>query len=302
MTADIPFKTTMEFAYGEPRVLAPGVTRLVANNPGPFTFHGTNTYLVGETELALIDPGPADDAHFEAIMKAAAGRPISNILITHSHRDHTDGLERVRQATGARVCARGRSAWSAGKLRHSPSGAEFIDVDFRPDVVLGDGDAVSGPGWSLEALFTPGHAPDHLCFSEPTRKVLFCGDHVMGWNTSVVAPPEGNMADYMRSLERLLKREETVFMPGHGGRIEQPVRMVKAYIVHRRWREQAILEAVRTGHNTIERIVALVYQGIDSRLVNAASLSVLAHVEHLVERGLVRCDGPPSFDRPLAAV
>lgn len=301
-TEDIPFKKTMEFAYGEPRELAPGVIRLVANNPSPFTFHGTNTYIVGEKDLALIDPGPDDEAHFDAIMKTAAGRPITHILITHTHRDHTDGLPRLHQATGAKVCAHGRKAWSPGSLRNSPSGAEFIDMDFKPDIVMDDGDSVSGTGWSLEALFTPGHAPDHLCFADASRKVLFCGDHVMSWNTSVVAPPEGNMADYMRSLERLLTREETVFMPGHGGRIENPSRMVKAFIVHRRWREQAILDAVRAGHTTIDRIVALVYQGLDPRLVNAASLSVLAHVEHLVERGLVHCDGPPSLDRSLAAV
>jgi glyoxylase-like metal-dependent hydrolase (beta-lactamase superfamily II) len=302
MSADIEFKKTMQFAYGEPRELAPGVVRLVANNPSPFTFHGTNTYLVGTTELALIDPGPEDDAHFEAIMRTAAGRPISHILITHTHRDHTDGLARLRAATGAKVCARGRSARQPGSLRTSPSGAEFIDIDFHPDLVLGDGDVVSGPGWSLEALFTPGHAPDHLCFAEASSNVLFCGDHVMSWNTTVVAPPEGNMADYMRSLEKLLDRKEPVFMPGHGGRIEQPARMVKAYIVHRRWREQAILDAVRQGHTTIESIVALVYQGIDAKLVKAASLSVLAHVESLVERGLIRCDGPPGLDRPLSAV
>ncbi len=299
---DIPFKKTMEFAYGEPRELAPEVVRLVANNPSPFTFHGTNTYIVGNTELALIDPGPADEVHLDAILKYAAGRPISHILITHTHRDHTDGLAKLQQATGAKVAAHGRKAWAAGSLRLSPSGAEFIDIDFEPDIVLSDGDTVSGEGWSLEALFTPGHAPDHLCFADAGRKVLFCGDHIMSWNTTVVAPPEGNMADYMRSLEKLLPREETVFMPGHGGRIENPTRMVKAYIVHRRWREQAILDAIRNGHTTIDRIVALVYQGLDPKLINAASLSVLAHVEHLIERGLVQCDGPPSLDRPLTAV
>ena len=299
---DIPFKKTMEFAYGQPRELAPGVIRLVANNPSPFTFHGTNTYIVGETELALIDPGPADTAHFDAIMAYAAGRPISHIFITHTHRDHTDGLARLQEATGAKVCAHGRKAWSSGSLRHSPSGAEFIDMDFAPDIVMNDGDNVSGDGWSLQAIFTPGHAPDHLCFADSGRQVLFCGDHVMSWNTTVVAPPEGNMADYMNSLERLLPRQETVFLPGHGGRIENPTRMVKAYIVHRRWREQAILDSIRAGNTTIDRIVAGVYQGLDPRLINAASLSVLAHVEHLIGRGLVQSDGPPSLDRPLAAV
>ena len=302
MTAEIPFKKTMTFAYGEPRELSPGVVRLVANNPSPFTFHGTNTYLIGTKELALIDPGPEDEAHFQAIMRTAAGRPITHIFITHTHRDHTDGLERLRAATGAKICARGRARHAPGSLKTSPSGAEFADIEFEPDIVMNDGDVVSGPDWQLEALFTPGHAPDHLCFSEPERNVLFCGDHVMSWNTTVVAPPEGNMSDYMQSLEKLLDRKETVFMPGHGGRIEQPSRMVKAYMVHRRWREQAILDAIRQGHAKIDRIVAVVYEGLDPRLIRAASLSVLAHVESLVERGLVSCDGPPDLDRPLSAV
>lgn len=302
MTAEIPFKKTMTFAYGEPRELSPGVVRLVANNPSPFTFHGTNTYLIGTKELALIDPGPEDEAHFQAIMRTAAGRPITHIFITHTHRDHTDGLERLRAATGAKICARGRARHAPSSLKTSPSGAEFADIEFEPDIVMNDGDVVSGPDWQLEALFTPGHAPDHLCFSEPERNVLFCGDHVMSWNTTVVAPPEGNMSDYMQSLEKLLDRKETVFMPGHGGRIEQPSRMVKAYMVHRRWREQAILDAIRQGHTKIDRIVAVIYEGLDPRLIRAASLSVLAHVESLVERGLVSCDGPPDLDRPLSAV
>lgn len=301
MSTQLTFRTEMNFAYGEPRELVPGVLRLVANNPGPFTFKGTNTYLLGTSELAVIDPGPADEAHFEAIMRAAQGRPITHIFITHTHRDHTDGLNRLKAATGAKVCARGRVRHAPGSLRTSPSGAEFIDIDFVPDLLLSDADKVSGKDFTLEVITTPGHAPDHLCFADAARNVLFCGDHIMGWNTTVVAPPEGNMADYMRSLERLLERTEEVFLPGHGGQIRQPARMVKAYIVHRRWREQAILDAIRAGHTTIDRIVALVYSGLEKRLINAASLSVLAHVEHLIERGLVRSDGPPSLDRPFSA-
>jgi glyoxylase-like metal-dependent hydrolase (beta-lactamase superfamily II) len=304
MANDLAFRTTMEFAYGQPRELAPGIVRLVANNPSPFTFKGSNTYLVGgASDLAVIDPGPDDPAHFDAILAAVSPRRrITHLLVTHTHRDHTDGVERLRQATGAKVCGYGRASPGAGRSQTSPSGREFIDRDFRPDIVLRDGDAVSGPDWHVEAIFTPGHAPDHLCFALAHPRVLFTGDHVMAWNTTVIAPPEGNMADYMRSLERLSGRDEELFLPGHGGRIEQPARWVKAYLLHRQWREHAILNAIKSGHATIEQIVSLVYGGIDDRLRDAASLSVLAHVEHLIERGLVRCEGSPTFDRPLSAV
>jgi glyoxylase-like metal-dependent hydrolase (beta-lactamase superfamily II) len=304
MTAELTFRKTMEFEYGVPSRLSPGVQRLVANNPSPFTFKGTNTYIVGDTELALIDPGPADDAHFDAIMKTVAGRRVSHILITHTHRDHTDGLARVLAATGARTCGYGRTALKAGDVRTSPSGSEFVDQDFAPDIVLRDGDHVSGPGWQLDAVFTPGHAPDHLCFALAGQRVLFSGDHVMAWNTTVVAPPEGSMADYMASLDRLLARgpQDDVYLPGHGGRVEAPERVVRAFIVHRTWREQAILGAIRDGTGDVRAIVSRVYQDLDARLVTAASLSVLAHVEHLISRGLVACEGPPTFERPLTAV
>jgi glyoxylase-like metal-dependent hydrolase (beta-lactamase superfamily II) len=301
MADELAFKTTMQFAYGEPRELAAGIARLVANNPGPLTFRGTNTYLVGTTELAVIDPGPDDPAHFDAIMAAVGRRRVTQILITHAHRDHVDGLERLRQATGAETCGHGRSPRGEETAPMTPSGSEFINEDFCPDIVLHDGDAISGPGWRLEAVFTPGHAPDHLCFALPQRRVLFTGDHVMAWNTTVVAPPEGKMADYMRSLGRLAARDDRLYMPGHGGRIDQPARWVKAYLLHRQWREQAILDAIKSGHTTIEQIVSLVYSGIDDRLRNAASFSALAHVEHLIERGLVQCEGPPTFDRRLSA-
>ena len=301
MTEQLSFRTEMEFAYGVPRELAPGVVRLVANNPSVFTFKGTNTYIIGDQELAIIDPGPEDAAHREAILKAAGDRRVSHILITHTHRDHIDGLAALQAATGALTCGYGRTAENPAGAAQSPSGSEFIDNDFRPDVVLRDGDTVSSPGWSLTALFTPGHAPDHLCFALGGSKILFSGDHVMAWNTSVVAPPEGRMSDYMTSLSRLLDRDDTVYLPGHGGRVEEPRRTVRAYIVHRQWREQAIYGAIKDGHHSVPAVTALVYKGLDERLVKAASLSVLAHVEHLVERGLVRAETPLSLESRLSA-
>jgi glyoxylase-like metal-dependent hydrolase (beta-lactamase superfamily II) len=304
MSADLTFKKTMIFEYGVPMELAPGVVRLVANNPSPFTFKGTNTYIVGTSDLALIDPGPDDPAHFDAILKTIAGRRLSHVLITHTHRDHTDGLAKIIAATGAVTCGHGRTAHKPGDVRLSPSGSEFVDQDFAPGIVMRHGDHVSGPDWKLEAVFTPGHAPDHLCFALADRRILFSGDHVMAWNTSVVAPPEGSMADYMASLHRLLARvrNDDVYLPGHGGRVENPDRVVRAFIVHRTWREQAILSAIRDGTDNVRAIVSRVYQDLDARLVKAAGLSVLAHVEHLISRGLVHCEGPPTFDSPLAAV
>lgn len=300
--SELTFRTEMDFAYAEPRELAPGITRIVANNPSVFTFKGTNTYIIGSnTDLALIDPGPYDDAHFDTIMRTIAGRELTHILITHTHRDHVDGLDRLADATGATVCGYGRTARDTDSTVVSPSGSEYFDQSFAPAKTLRDGDVVSGSDWSLQTLFTPGHAPDHLSFAL-TGGVLFSGDHVMAWNTSVVAPPEGNMADYLASLERLLPRTDKIYLPGHGGRIEEPQRFAKAYLVHRRWREQAILKAMRNGRGTISEVVAQVYKDLDPRLVKAACLSVQAHVEHLAERRLVTTAEPLTFESPISAV
>lgn len=300
MTDALPFKTSMEFRYGEPADMGHGIARLVANNPGPFTFKGTNTYLVGTDTLAVIDPGPDDEDHLAAILAAARGRPITHILITHTHRDHVDGYAALQAATGAITVGYGGVMPTRGTLADSPSGSEFVDLDFTPDLHAETGTVIEGADWRLTALHTPGHAPDHLCFTLDGSPALFCGDHVMAWNTTVVAPPEGRMADYLASLQLLLDRREQLYLPGHGGRIEDGVRMSKAYLLHRRWREQAILGAIRAGHATIPQIVALVYQGLDDKLVKAASLSVLAHVEHLIERGQVACDGKASLAAHLS--
>jgi glyoxylase-like metal-dependent hydrolase (beta-lactamase superfamily II) len=296
------FRTAMDFAYGVARELAPGVARIVANNPGPFTFKGTNTYLIGTGDaLALIDPGPEDAAHLDAILAAVGRRRIGHILITHTHRDHVDGLAALVAATGARTAGFGRQAREPAARRTGPSGSEYVDQDFAPDIRLAHGDRLTGDGWAVTALHTPGHAPDHLCFELEGTGLLFSGDHVMGWNTSVVAPPEGSMADYLRSLELLGERSDRLYLPGHGGRVEEPQRMAKAFLLHRRMREQAILDCIRAGTNTVKAIVPAIYRDLDPRLTKAASLSVLAHVEHLVSRGLVRCDSPLSADRVLSA-
>ena len=291
----------MNFAYGVPRELTPGVVRIVANNPGHFTFKGTNTYIVGKNELALIDPGPSDPAHLKAILETIGSRRLSHILITHTHRDHTDGLPALLATTGSKTAGFGRRARERGSQRTSPSGSEFVDQDFTPDVALAHGDCLTGDGWALTAVHTPGHAPDHLCLALEGTGVLFSGDHVMGWNTSVIAPPEGNMGDYLRALELLMGRSDRVYYPGHGGQVEDPQRLVKAFLLHRRMREQAVLDCIREGTNTVKAIVPVIYRDLNPKLLNAASLSVLAHVEHLIARDLVRCDSPLSADCPLFA-
>ena len=300
MTHDLTFKTSMTFAYGVPAPVSPGVVRLVANNPSPLTFKGTNTYLVGMTELAVIDPGPADDAHRAAILKAAAGRPIRQIVVTHAHRDHVDGAAALSAATGAPVYGFGRSAIAAEGPAIQPQGAEFIDYVFTPDVSVDHRDLIEGPEWTLEALHTPGHAPDHLCFALVGRNILFSGDHVMAWNTTLVAPPEGHMGDYVESLQTLLARRESVYLPGHGDRLEDPQRTVRAYLLHRRWREEQVLDAIRGGRGSVDAIVPVVYPTIDERLTRAAALSVQAHVEHLIARGLVTCDDGQTLSGSLS--
>lgn len=290
MSQDLTFTTSMTFAYGIPAPVSPGVVRLVANNPSPLTFKGTNTYLVGMTELALIDPGPADDAHMEAILAAAAGRPIRQLIVTHAHRDHVDGAEALKAACGAPIYGYGRTTIAPEGPAIQPQGSEFIDYVFAPDVRVDHGDIIQGAEWTLEALHTPGHAPDHLCFALLGRNILFSGDHVMAWNTTLVAPPEGHMGDYVASLQMLLARREKLYLPGHGDRLEDPQRTVRAYLLHRRWREEQVLEAIRGGRGSVDAIVPVVYPTIDERLTRAATLSVQAHVEHLIARGLVTCD------------
>ena len=289
MADTLTFKTDMAFTHGEPTDIAPGVRRIVANNGGPLTFHGTNTYLVGTNTIAVIDPGPDDAAHLDAIVRAAAGKPITHILVTHRHRDHVDGTRALKNVTGARTCAFNGTRALRGMDVNTPTGRAFIDLDFIADADIKDGDLITGEGWNLKALHTPGHAPDHLCFALDAQSILFSGDHVMSWNTSVIAPPEGNMADYITSLEKLLDRTDEIFLPGHGGRLEKPRRAVRAYLLHRKMREQAILDAIRNGSSTINTLVSEIYSGAPQAVVGAAALSVLAHVELLHARGLVTC-------------
>ncbi|MFT3731461.1 MAG: MBL fold metallo-hydrolase [Hyphomicrobium sp.] len=297
----LKFKTDMAFTYGEPSPMGPGIVRLVAPNPSPLTHRGTNTYLVGSTSLAVIDAGPESDEHLSAILKAAGSRPITHIISTHAHRDHVDGIAKLQAATGAVTVAYPRDPdASRVALENSPSGRYFVDYDYAPDIAAYGGDTIEGADWALTAIHTPGHAPDHLCFALEGRRVVFSGDHVMAWNTTVIAPPEGRMADYQASLEILLDRNDDVFLPGHGDRLNDPQRTVRAYLLHRNWREKSVLDALTSGATTIRRIVPQVYRDLAPQLIPAATLSVQAHVEYLIEKGLVASDLPLTPDRDLS--
>lgn len=279
------------------------IRRVVAPNAGPFTGDGTNSYLVGASRLTLIDPGPDDAAHAEAILAAAGGRPIAHILVTHAHRDHVDGLARLVGLTGARTYAMPRiQKQDVREPADTPTGAEFVDHDLRPDVALADCDTIETGDAACPAfvaVHTPGHAPDHVCFGLVGTPVLFSGDHVMGWSTSVIAPPEGNMGHYLAALEVLLAREEATYLPGHGAGIADGRRTARAYLLHRQMREQAVLAAIKAGAVTIPAIATEVYSGLAPALWNAALLSVRAHVEHLHEKRLLAFEGSLTLHRPL---
>jgi glyoxylase-like metal-dependent hydrolase (beta-lactamase superfamily II) len=267
--------------------LSPLVRRLVAPNASPFTFNGTCTYIVGEGAVAIVDPGPDDDSHFSALLAAVEGERVETILVTHTHRDHSPGAKRLRAATGARVVGAAPFV-AAGDGTAGLDSAH--DRDYSPDAVLADGERLQGVGYSVEAVATPGHCSNHLCFALVGEGALFSGDHVMAWSTSVVAPPDGSMRAYMASLEKLRGRGETVYWPGHGGPVVEPERYVRALILHRRQREASILAALKEGPQTIPALVAKIYVGIDPSLTRAAGLSTLAHLEDLGERRLVAAE------------
>lgn len=277
---------------GIPDRLEPLVARLLAPNASPYTYTGTQSYLVGDTDLAVIDPGPEDAAHTQAIIAALAGRPLAAILITHTHRDHSPGARALKAATGAPVIGCAPLALSDDGPRADAS----FDHDYAPDRTLADGDSVRGQGWTLTAVATPGHTSNHLCFAlndtgGAETGALFSGDHVMGWSTSIVSPPDGNMTDYMASLDKLQTRDDRVYYPGHGDPVTNPRRLVRGMIGHRKQREGQILRLLAAEPCTIPQMVEKMYAGIDPRLLPAAERSVLAHLIDLRQRGSVSADG-----------
>jgi glyoxylase-like metal-dependent hydrolase (beta-lactamase superfamily II) len=268
--------------------LSPVVRRVIAPNASPFTFNGTCTYVVGEGKVAIIDPGPGDQSHLQALLAAVEGERVEIILVTHTHRDHCAAARKLRDATGALL---------AGAAPFAPSsdlagGLDSAHDRYAPDAILADGERLQGRGFTIEAVATPGHCANHLCFVLLEENALFSGDHVMAWSTSVVAPPDGSMAAYMASLDKLRSRKETIYWPGHGGPVVEPQRYLRALIHHRRQREASILEALRGGAETVPALVAKVYVGLNPLLTRAAGFSTLAHLQDLCQRGLVVAEAP----------
>lgn len=293
MAVEIPFRREFSFEYGRLEPVAPDVRRIIARNPSPFTFRGTGTYVIGSGEVAVIDPGPDLTEHVEALLAGLAGERVTHILITHTHRDHSPAAAALKAATGAPTWGFGPHA---GGVRGEPGVEEGGDWDFVPDVAVRDGERIAGRGWRFEAVHTPGHTSNHMCFALEDSGVLFSGDHVMGWSTSVISPPDGDMAAYMASLDKLLCRPDAVYWPTHGPAIGEPTRHVRAFIAHRREREAGILDCLSAGVEEIDAIVERLYVGLQPGLRRAAGRSVQAHLIDLVERGIVECAGPPTAD------
>ena len=296
MNDDIPFDKSFNLEPDQVQEVAPDVRAIVADNPGPFTFKGTISYIVGHGQVAIIDPGPDDVVHVAALLDAVRDETVTHIFVTHTHRDHSPAAAKIKDATGAKVLAQGphRPArpLHTGEIRRLDAS---IDLDFRPDITLADGEIVNGKGWTLQAVATPGHTANHMAYAFKEADLLFAGDHVMAWSTTIVAPPDGAMSDYMASLHKLAKRSERLYLSGHGAPVRDAPRYVQYLIRHRQAREASILHRLGKGAADIPTIVRAVYIGLDPRLVGAAALSVLAHLEELVARGAIVTEGPASI-------
>jgi glyoxylase-like metal-dependent hydrolase (beta-lactamase superfamily II) len=276
--------------------LSPLVRRMAAGNPGPMTFTGTCTYVVGAREVAIIDPGPDSKQHLDTLLQALRGETVAAILVTHTHKDHSPGARALQHATGARIIGCAPYGPPASAMTNGMQAEGPHDAFYAPDQILREGDVFEAKGFALVGVETPGHTKNHLAFFLPQEQALFSGDHVMAWSTSIVAPPDGSMRDYMASLEKLRRRDDRIYWPGHGGPVFEPQRYVRALAHHRRQRERAILSRLEAGDATIETIVTQIYEGLAPTLRFAAGLSVLAHLQDLMERGLVVAEGPAPLD------
>ncbi len=275
--------------YGEIEIMSPCVRRITAPNPAPYTFKGTGTYIVGHDHVAVIDPGPNIKSHINAILDALASETITHILITHNHKDHSPAAKPLALATNAKIYA-----YDVGEQKYSSDDIEEgLDRDFKPDVILNDGEIIEGSNWTMKVIHTPGHLSNHVCYALNEEKALFTGDHIMGWSTTIVSPPDGNMEDYLNSLEKLTTRDDEIYYPTHGWPIDKPQQFVRHLIDHRLSREQHIISAINSGAQNVNQMVRYIYTNITENLHIAASRSVYAHLIRMVNNGHVCCDETP---------
>ena len=295
MPAVIRFNRSLDFEYGVLETVAPSVRRVIARNPSPFTFHGTGTYVVGRGQVAVVDPGPALEEHVEALARGLRGETITHMLVTHTHRDHSPGCALLRRFTPAPTYGfgpHGSGRPQAGEeVEVVEEGADF---EFEPDVTVRDGDVIEGDGFSFECVYTPGHTSNHMCYRLREEQALFCGDHVMGWSTTIVSPPDGHMGAYIASLERLLEGDDRTYWPTHGAPIRDPGPFVESLIEHRRLRARQIEACLRDGIDTIPAMVDRLYHDLPVAMHPAAARSVLSTIIHLVEQGNIVCAGAAS--------
>lgn len=289
MSSAMPFSREFEFEYCRMERVAPMIRRIVAPNPSPFTWHGTGTYVIGEGNVAVVDPGPDLPEHVDALLAALDGETITHLLVTHTHRDHSPACRPVQAATGAPTYGFGRHG--IGRIEPGVQVEEGADKDFEPDVRVAHGDVVSGDGWSVECVHTPGHTSNHICYQLREHKALFSGDHVMGWSTTIISPPDGDIASYLASLELLLDRDDACYWPTHGACIREPKPLVQALIDHRLERADEIRACLADGVHEIAAMVLRMYADIPEFMHRAAARSVFSTLIYLIERGEVSCEG-----------
>ncbi len=288
----IPYVRDIDVDYGRCDIVSPLIRRVTAKNPGPFTFMGTGTYIVGRGQVAVIDPGPDMAEHLEAILAAIPGETVSHIVITHHHSDHSPLARALSKATGAEV-------WGRAVDKPPVEGGIQLEAGhdaFVPDIPVVGGEVIEGDGWTLEAIHTPGHTSNHICYALKEENALFCGDHIMGWSTTVITPPDGDMGDYLRSLQTIQDRAFATLWPTHGPPITEPAPFIDAYAAHRLDREQQILDRLAAGDRTIKAMVPVIYAAVDPRLHAPAAHSVLAHMIELVKSGRAVTEGAPGLD------
>ena len=287
----LPIDRSYDPVYAQAVEISPLIRRVLARNPNPFTFHGTGTYIVGRGQVAVIDPGPLLDEQVAALQTALVGETITHILLTHTHTDHSPAAAPLKAATGAKTY--GFGPHGVGKRSVGIAVEEGGDMDFAPDVVLRDGAVIAGDGWTFDCVYTPGHTSNHVCFGLREERALFSGDHVMGWSTTVIVPPDGDMAEYFASLRKLQTRDDSIFYPTHGAPIRAPQAFLSALIEHRHARERQLEVCLQHGITRVPEMVAIIYSDVDQRLHPAAAMSVLAHLQHMLATGRATCDGAP---------